>query len=92
MPQLATETFFTQYFWLMLFFFGFNYFMLNYLIPSIASNIKARKVTSIVSDINFSNNSSNINVNLPESILTSSKEVSFVSVRSSWINSIKNSK
>jgi len=66
--------------------------MLNYLIPSIASNIKARKVTSTISNSNFSKSNNNILVNLPETSLISSKEVSFVSVRSSWISSIVSGK
>lgn len=66
--------------------------MLNYLIPSIASNIKARKVTSTISNSNFSKSNNNILVNLPETNLISSKEVSFVSVRSSWISSIVSGK
>lgn len=61
--------------------------MLNYLIPSIASNIKARKLTSFVSSNNFSKSNNNILVNLPDWPTYSNKEISFVSVRSSWISS-----
>ncbi len=45
MPQLWTETFITQYFWLLLILLTFYYFINTKVIPIIASNIKARQIS-----------------------------------------------
>lgn len=93
MPQLAIETFFTQYFWLLIIFFLFNHFILNYYVPSIAKIIKARKFTSIV-DVTSSKdkkNKWNLNIELPILNVQSSLKVNnFNDARVNWIN--KNSK
>jgi hypothetical protein len=46
MPQLAIETYFTQYFWLLVIFFLFNDFILNKFVPAISTLIKIRKFTT----------------------------------------------
>jgi hypothetical protein len=43
MPQLAFETYISQYFWLFIIFFLFNHFILHQFIPDIATLIKIRK-------------------------------------------------
>ena len=45
MPQLWTETFISQYFWLLLILLTFYYFIATKVIPIIAEAIKARQVT-----------------------------------------------
>lgn len=45
MPQLWTETFVTQYFWLLIILFTFYYFILNQVIPRIAESLKSRQLT-----------------------------------------------
>ena len=42
MPQLALETFFSQYFWLVVIFFTLYFIMINKLIPSISEALKIR--------------------------------------------------
>lgn len=46
MPQLWIETWVTQYFWLLVVLFFFHFFMVNKVIPSIASILKIRKQLS----------------------------------------------
>lgn len=46
MPQLWIETWVTQYFWLLVILFFFHFFMVNKVIPSIASILKIRKQLS----------------------------------------------
>lgn len=43
MPQLWTETFVTQYFWLVVILFGFYYLAVTEIIPQIAFTLKTRK-------------------------------------------------
>lgn len=69
MPQLWTETFVSQYFWLILILFIFNYFFVNHVVPSIAKNIKARKKGGIIDKIELNKESKNIIITLPEIIL-----------------------
>jgi hypothetical protein len=46
MPQLAIETFVSQYFWLLISLSGFYVFMVSQVIPNIALTLKSRKVES----------------------------------------------
>ena len=91
MPQLAIETFFTQYFWLLIIFFLFNHFILNYYVPAIAKIIKARKFTSTV-DVTSSKdkkNKWNLSIELPTLNVQSSLKVNnFNDARVKWINNI----
>lgn len=50
MPQLSIETFVTQYFWLIVFLFGFYVIVVTAIIPSIASALKLRKKLTAVED------------------------------------------
>ena len=43
MPQLAIETWVGQYFWLLVVLFLFHFFMVNQVIPTIATLFKIRK-------------------------------------------------
>jgi len=45
MPQLWTETFVSQYFWLLVILFTFYYFITTKVIPAIANAIKARQLS-----------------------------------------------
>lgn len=53
MPQLDKVTFFSQYFWLVLFFLSFYFFVLKAVLPTIVTIFKVRKKTLelIVSDV-----------------------------------------
>jgi hypothetical protein len=68
MPQLAIETYFSQYFWLLVIFFIFNDFILHKFIPSVSKILKIRKLSSnsdIDSKLSSLNNfESNLNLNL----------------------------
>lgn len=89
MPQLAIETFFTQYFWLLIIFFLFNHFILNYYVPAIAKLIKARKYTSTVDVISSKDkkNKWNLSIELPTLNVQSSLKVNnFNDARVNWIN------
>jgi hypothetical protein len=44
MPQLAIETFVSQYFWLLVSLSGFYFFIIGRVIPNIALTLKSRKV------------------------------------------------
>lgn len=47
MPQLWTETFVSQYFWLMLILLTFYFFISTKVIPTISDAIKARQITEV---------------------------------------------
>jgi len=49
MPQLWTETFVTQYFWLVVIILGFYYIAITEIIPQIAFTLKIRKELEIPS-------------------------------------------
>jgi len=59
MPQLATETIVTQYFWLIVILFGFYYIAVTKVIPHIANAFKIRRVLE-TQGIGASANSSTI--------------------------------
>lgn len=88
MPQLAVETYFSQYFWLLVILFIFNDFILHKYIPGIAKILKARKETStyISKDIIVSS----INIELPTfNIEGSNKMNKFNKARLDWISKNK---
>lgn len=62
MPQLWTETFISQYFWLLFILLTFYYFIATKVIPIIASAIKARQITDssekLLEKISFINDKS----------------------------------
>lgn len=62
MPQLWTETFVSQYFWLLLILLTFYYFIATKVIPTIADAIKARQIADTtekkVETIDFVNDKS----------------------------------
>ena len=90
MPQLWIETWVGQYFWLLVILFCFHFYMVNTVIPTIATIFKIRKTLGAKED-EVSNDS-----NLPDTnsfkidLIASTPEVvsnvNFESVRSDWIN------
>jgi len=94
MPQLWIETWVGQYFWLLVVLFLFHFYMVNSVIPTIATILKIRKTLGAKQD-----DVTNANSNLPDTdslkvdLSTSVPEVSsttnFASARSSWINNTK---
>ncbi len=50
MPQLWTETFVTQYFWLVVIILGFYYIAITEIIPQIAFTLKIRKELEVPSN------------------------------------------
>lgn len=67
MPQLWIETWVTQYFWLLVIMFFFHFYMVNKVIPSIATILKIRKTLNIKTESsnNVTLNSSEFKVVLP---------------------------
>lgn len=67
MPQLWIETWVTQYFWLLVIMFFFHFYMVNKVIPSIATIFKIRKTLNIKTESsnNVTLNSSEFKVVLP---------------------------
>ena len=59
MPQLDSASFFSQYIWLVIFFFGFHYYLVTSYLPKIAKILRVRQLKSGVdissSDTNKSN-------------------------------------
>jgi hypothetical protein len=90
MPQLAIETYFSQFFWLFVIFFLFNDFILHKYIPSIATIFKVRKLTSSFSDnVVTESTKKGVIVQLPTfNIQTSAKINNFNDARVKWINNI----
>lgn len=89
MPQLWTETYISQYFWLVAILFTFNYFFVNHVVPSIAKNIKARKKTGEIEKDNIKKERESISISLPETNIKSvDSVVSFNESRKNWINSL----
>lgn len=94
MPQLWIETWVSQYFWLLVVLFFFHFYMVNNVIPTIATIFKIRKTLGAKQD-----EVTNANSNLPDTdslkvdLSTSAPEVSsttnFSSARSSWISNTK---
>lgn len=65
MPQLWIETWVTQYFWLLVILFFFHFFMVNKVIPSIASILKIRKQLSSNSNNEIiQNNNKNMDIKI----------------------------
>lgn len=90
MPQLWTETYVSQYFWLIVILCVFNFLFVNNIVPAIAKNIKARKRTSIVSIEDKEEEITTINVTLPVlSMKTVDSKVSFIDSRETWMNKQK---
>jgi hypothetical protein len=88
MPQLAVETYFSQFFWLFVILFIFNDFILHKYIPGIAKILKARKETSSYTSKDII--PSTINIELPVfNIQTSNKINKFNNTRLDWINKQK---
>lgn len=65
MPQLWIETWVTQYFWLLVIMFFFHFYMVNKVIPSIATIFKIRKTLNVryiyISDKTESSNNVTLN-------------------------------
>jgi len=54
MPQLSIETFFSQYFWLVVIFFTLYYIMITILIPMISTALKIRNINTSVQKTHYS--------------------------------------
>lgn len=89
MPQLWIETWVSQYFWLLVILFCFHFYMVNNVIPTIATIFKIRKTLGAKEDeVNSDSNLPDTN-SLKIDLTTSAPEVpstaNFGSVRSTWI-------
>lgn len=86
MPQLAIETYFTQYFWLLVILFLFNDFILHKFIPSVAKVLKARKQTSSYESTEIEVRT--VNVELPTfGVESKGWGTKFAGARQKWIDS-----
>jgi hypothetical protein len=89
MPQLAFETFISQFFWLFVIFFLFNHFILHQFIPDIAKLIKIRK-KFVTTTQTHTNNKSNLNIQLPQFNTTSIiNNNQFNNIKNTWMNNNK---
>lgn len=94
MPQLWIETWVGQYFWLLVVLFLFHFYMVNSVIPTIATILKIRKTLGAKQD-DVTNTNSNLpdtdslKVDLSTSVPEVSSTTNFTSARSSWISNTK---
>jgi len=92
MPQLWIETWVGQYFWLLIVLFFFHYFMVNQVIPTIATLIKIRKTLGKETQevtIKTSNNTENLKILLPNSTNSTSSSIDLSSARSKWLQNVQ---
>jgi len=55
MPQLDSASFFSQYVWLVIFFFGFHFLLATSYLPKIAKILKVRELKSVSAPLSSSN-------------------------------------
>lgn len=93
MPQLWIETWVSQYFWLLVILFCFHFYMVNSVIPTIATIFKIRKTLGAkeeeVSTDSKLPDTNSLKIDLTTSAPKVSSTTDFASVRSTWINNIK---
>jgi len=93
MPQLWIETWVGQYFWLLVILFCFHFYMVNTVIPTIATIFKIRKTLGIKQDEVTADSKLLDPDSLKIDLTTSTPEIAsttnFGSVRSSWIKNTK---
>lgn len=93
MPQLWIETWVSQYFWLLVILFFFHFYMVNNVIPTIATIFKIRKTLGtkeeeVNTDSNLPDTDSlkiDLNISTPEV----KSNTNFASARASWIKNTK---
>lgn len=86
MPQMMIETFVSQYFWLMVFFFVLNFYMTTTGIPSIPRTLKIRKKASFKGDSDaVKGDSIDLNLSLPSTVSEKETITSFNKARQSWL-------
>lgn len=97
MPQLAIETYFTQYFWLIVILLTFYYLLATKILPEIAEILKTRKkidsITVTTSTVSENQLNNKINTLFSEIITvptttTRKSKITFKTVRRNWINSV----
>jgi len=90
MPQLWTETFVSQYFWLLVILFTFYYFISSKVIPTIAETLKARQIVENKEGIENTQtenpNNDIFSVN-KTNIFVAETTISLDSVQQEWIQS-----
>jgi len=91
MPQLWIETWVGQFFWLLVILFIFHFYMVNNVIPTIATILKIRKTLGAkeeaITDLKTSGNLDNLKINLPGSTVEASAITNFASARANWVTS-----
>lgn len=93
MPQLWIETWVSQYFWLVVILFFFHVYMVNNVIPTIATIFKIRKTLGAKQDDNTGSDSNlpdtdSLKVDLSTSLPEVTSTTNFASARSSWITKV----
>jgi len=90
MPQLWTETFVSQYFWLLVILFSFYYFISSKVIPTISETLKARQIVENKETIepvqNESTNTEIFSINKTNIFVTEST-VSLENTQQEWLQS-----
>lgn len=88
MPQLWTETFVTQYFWLLAILFTFYFFIATKVIPTIAEAIKARQLTeetTKVQEEKAEDKALNIFSSLSTSEINKGAQFNWDSIQAEWL-------
>jgi len=87
MPQLWIETWVGQFFWLLVILFFFHFYMVNNVIPTIATIIKVRKTLGEDTTLETSTpkENSELKISLPSATVKTSSITNFASARANWI-------
>ena len=86
MPQMMIETFVSQFFWLIVFFFILNFYMSTTGVPSIARTLKIRKKASFKGDSATGlNEVIDFSLSLPNTVSEKPSTISFNKARENWL-------
>jgi hypothetical protein len=88
MPQLWIETWVGQYFWLLVILFCFHFYMVNSVIPTIATILKIRKTLGAKEDATIENTgkeNNDLKITLPAASVKAVSITNFASARANWI-------
>jgi len=88
MPQLWIETWVGQFFWLLVILFIFHFYMVNNVIPTIATIFKIRKTLGAKEDATIENTvkeNNDLKITLPAASVKAVSITNFASARANWI-------
>lgn len=86
MPQLWIETWVGQFFWLLFVLFIFHFYMVNNVIPTIATILKIRKTLGEDATIETTGQeNTELKITLPAANVKTASITNFASARANWI-------